>query len=300
MSDQDRIATERLRAVVDSAYDAILTVDAHHIIRFMNAAAERMFGYDSREVVGQNLNMLLPERFSHRHSDYTHSFARSPTHSREMRQRSAVFGKRRNGEEFRAEVTIAKIMMHDQFEMVAIIRDVNDTAHLLAELQQRATTDFLTGIANRFAFMQAFEAEFARSKRYARPLSVFLVDVDHFKKVNDSYGHATGDRLLKAITSNIAASLRATDTFARYGGEEFVAMLPETSAEAALAAAERARKAGAACIELEPGKAIRATVSIGLASVSVECVKAEALLAQADAALYEAKRTGRDRVVAAS
>ena len=170
MSDQsERLAAERLRAVVDTAYDAILTIDSQHIIRFMNAAAERMFGYDSREVVGQSLGILLPDRFVAKHSEYTHSFAKSPTHSREMRQRSAVYGKRRSGEEFRAEVTISKIEAAGSFEMVAIVRDVNDTAHLVAELQQRATTDFLTGVSNRFAFMQAFEAEFARAKRYARP-----------------------------------------------------------------------------------------------------------------------------------
>jgi diguanylate cyclase (GGDEF)-like protein len=214
-----------------------------------------------------------------------------------MFQRRPVTGRRRNGEEFRAEVSISKINVGGEVEMVAIIRDANEAAHMLAELQVRASTDYLTQVPNRWAFMRALEAEHARSQRYAHALSVLVIDVDHFKAVNDTYGHATGDRLLKAIGAAIGGVLRGTDMVGRYGGEEFAVMLTETTAEAALGAAERVRAAANVSID-GPEAPITATVSVGIATLR-ERETVEDLLVRADAAMYDAKSLGRNRVAAA-
>jgi diguanylate cyclase (GGDEF)-like protein len=174
-----------------------------------------------------------------------------------------------------------------------------DNAQLIKDLENLATTDGLTRLYNRRHFMERAESEFVRSHRYKRELSVFLLDADHFKDINDNHGHETGDRVLRILAETCRLSLRQLDVLGRYGGEEFVVLLPETSASLAQEAAERLRKQ---IEELRiPASAgdIRVTVSIGVATAGQTTESVAALINQADRALYEAKRGGRNRVAAA-
>ena len=138
------------------------------------------------------------------------------------------------------------------------------------------------------------EVEFQRSRRHGRPLTFVMVDLDHFKLLNDSYGHQVGDTVLSAAAAAIARSLRGSDTAYRYGGEEIAVLLRETCAEEALVVAERLRTAVAAVTV--PGASVRVTASLGLAELDPSMPDHADLVAAADGALYRAKREGRDRV----
>lgn len=165
--------------------------------------------------------------------------------------------------------------------------------------RREASHDPLTGLANRRQLDARLDAERARCLRHGEPLSVLMCDLDHFKRVNDLFGHAAGDVVLAAAADALAGELRASDVGARYGGEEFVALLPETTPEQALAAAERVRRRIAA-LHIDVGDAVlTVTVSIGIASLE-DGESGEALLARADAAMYRAKESGRNRCVFAT
>lgn len=166
---------------------------------------------------------------------------------------------------------------------------------LLARL---AAFDDLTGVYNRRSMSSALEAEVTRCVRYHHPLALLLLDLDHFKRVNDTYGHAAGDDVLRHFVQRVIPVLRATDILCRYGGEEFCVIMPETCQPNAVRAAERIRH----LVEEEPfesdGFRIPVTVSIGLACLPQEFGGGpDALLEHADRALYEAKNSGRNRVV---
>lgn len=137
----------------------------------------------------------------------------------------------------------------------------------------------------------------ARSRRSGRPVSIVLSDLDHFKRVNDSLGHAAGDAVLKAVADAIRSSLRSQDVAARWGGEEFILLLPDTGKEGAVHVAETARAAIAALVIDPGGSRIQVTLSLGVAEHSADR-SIEETIAQADAALYMAKEEGRDRVAA--
>jgi diguanylate cyclase (GGDEF)-like protein len=172
--------------------------------------------------------------------------------------------------------------------------------HLQREYERAAKTDLLTGVHNRRWMDEMFPRQRARSERSGQPLALLMVDIDRFKRLNDTYGHLIGDVVLKATARRLVETLRPTDFLVRYGGEEFLAMLPNVSAQPALAAAERLR----AAIERadfgtpEPGAPLKITVSIGVAVLEAgETI--EQLIDRADHALYQAKSAGRNKVVCA-
>jgi len=160
-----------------------------------------------------------------------------------------------------------------------------------------ATTDSLTGLFNRRRFMELCEQEFSRSIRYDRPLAMFMMDIDHFKHVNDDYGHDAGDRVLKSLAEISILALRGADVLGRFGGEEFGVLLPETDEESAREVAERLRQSiERASISIN-GITLSITVSIGVSILKPDMGSMESLLKKADIALYDAKQSGRNRVV---
>ena len=171
-----------------------------------------------------------------------------------------------------------------------------ENAQLFAKVQSMAITDDLTGLFNRRKFYDYAAQEFERSRRYQRPLSVIMMDIDHFKRVNDTYGHAIGDQVLQGWARVIKSSLRQVDILARYGGEEFVILLPETPIDEALRTAERLRiSASDATLPTRVGN-MSVTISLGVVNLDDSCRNLEELLDRSDQALYASKRTGRNRV----
>ncbi len=170
-------------------------------------------------------------------------------------------------------------------------------AQLHAEVQRQAITDTLTGLYNRRGFFELGRREVERAIRFGRPLTAVMFDIDYFKNVNDLYGHAVGDRLLINLTTRLLQELRQIDLLGRYGGDEFVALLPETDLSNAMSVAERLRKVVASTKVTGPSASVNISLSAGVATLSNDCRDLNSLLQQADKALYEAKRQGRDRVV---
>jgi diguanylate cyclase (GGDEF)-like protein/PAS domain S-box-containing protein len=180
----------------------------------------------------------------------------------------------------------------------ASIRDISDRKALQHQLELLASTDPLTGVVNRRRFFHTAEAELYRARRYDRPLVLALVDIDHFKRINDTYGHAVGDDTLKTLAHAVGNRLRRSDLFARFGGEEFVLLLPETQLGDGLRLCERLRQMVETIKLRIPDRAepFGFTVSIGVADLQHDGDSLNQLLARADAALYKAKRDGRNQV----
>lgn len=172
-----------------------------------------------------------------------------------------------------------------------------ENARLFEEIQRISTTDALTGLYNRRSFFDLAEQEFRRAFRYQRPLTVFMMDVDRLKYMNDTYGHVVGDQVLVYLANKLRWGLRTIDLIGRYGGDEFIVMMPETGLVPAQQAAERllndivqdAQKAG--------GLPESVSCSMGLASLNESCVNLEVLLQRADEVLYQAKNSGRNQVI---
>lgn len=193
-------------------------------------------------------------------------------------------------------------------EVEAVCVTISDVTHVsvmqrereeaVAKLREHANRDGLTGIANRRYFEARLRDEFARWQRYGGNLSVLLFDLDHFKTINDRFGHAVGDTVLRVMAKRVAEIVRAQDTFGRFGGEEFALLLPCTGIDEAMRVAEKVRRAiGGTPVDAE-GVCVPVTASVGCASAHAGAQTCEILVNEADAALYRAKRLGRDRSVA--
>ena len=176
------------------------------------------------------------------------------------------------------------------------VQDVTELATYEQKLIELNTKDALTGVYNRRYMETKLKEEFDRHSRYQRPLSILMIDIDFFKKVNDTYGHQGGDLVLKAVASSVMTHIRKTDTFARYGGEEFCCMLPETAPEAAEIVAENIRRQIEAMTNEFEGKTIKVTISLGISNIT-DGDSIDSMIKRADDALYEAKHSGRNRFV---
>lgn len=177
-----------------------------------------------------------------------------------------------------------------------VIRDITDKREASENLRKATSCDHLTGLANCRAFFEAAEIELARWRRSPRPLSLIVFDADHFKRVNDTYGHPAGDVVLRRLADTLMATFRDVDVVARIGGEEFAVLLPSTDLSGAMAVADRLRHA----IESQPvevdGVRIRSTLSGGVATMDDGIAGLDALMKRADQALYAAKAGGRNRI----
>jgi two-component system cell cycle response regulator len=187
-------------------------------------------------------------------------------------------------------------------ELRARLRAASRLVRMQKQFRHMAETDALTGAANRRAFMQYLDVQVDRARRQDTPVAAVMVDLDHFKRTNDTYGHAVGDRVLIETVKQIQSCLRERDMLGRLGGEEFAVLLPGVTAASASEAAERIRRAVAAVdVRVENGDRIPVTASLGVAVLEHDdmMATAEGLLQSADEALYAAKAGGRDRVVRA-
>jgi two-component system, cell cycle response regulator len=200
-----------------------------------------------------------------------------------------------------AELTRINLELRQEIELR---KETEESLRQSEELyRQLAITDPLTGIFNRRHFFQLANSELQRTCRYSHPLAVIMIDIDYFKRVNDTYGHAIGDQVLQELSSLISSALRSVDIFARYGGEEFIALLPETDLQAVSATAERLRRKVAESPFCNRQHHINITISIGVSALdlSVQLPPSQLgtfdqLVNLADQALYEAKKGGRNRV----
>ncbi len=202
--------------------------------------------------------------------------------------------------DFRSDTTFEEISKSAKLDLMlvtALFLLLFSSTYIYAKakvrLRAHSITDSLTGTLNRRRFAELAEREYLRAKRYVHPLSIIMVDIDHFKAVNDTYGHQCGDAVLKEIVARIEPSIRQQDIFSRWGGEEFLLLLPETDAESAVRVAEKIRKT----VSKAPfQKTISVTVSLGVTCLKSDDQHFEKLIGRVDDALYRAKAQGRNQV----
>jgi diguanylate cyclase (GGDEF)-like protein len=191
---------------------------------------------------------------------------------------------------------LASLVGDVEVSRASLAEEIARREELERELTRVASTDALTNLPNRHAFTPAAAQAFATARRYATPLTAIVIDLDYFKKVNDTYGHSGGDAALRVAAKAISSCLRLdVDIPCRFGGEEFVIFLPHTAQGGAMIVAERLREAIAQAIIEDAGNTYQLTASLGVAELAPDDINYEAVLARADAALYEAKRLGRNR-----
>jgi len=219
---------------------------------------------------------------------------------------SKVAGLRIGADDFLAKPFAEAELLARCAAMLRIKRLQDELRVTQKKLEEQSITDALTGLRNRRFFDERLHEEFGRAQRYSDPVSLIMLDLDHFKRVNDRHGHQTGDLVLRESAELIRASLRDPDIPARYGGEEFAVILPKTHVQGALAVAERVWRAIGNKVfrhsvervgETSPAVELRVTVSIGVAFFpSKDIASAELLVKYADEALYQAKRSGRNSI----
>lgn len=291
------VYSQRLDAIVESAHDGIIAININRQITFMNMAACKMFGYDSYHQRPRDLDALIPAKFRHRHDVYVEEFRVSQSLSRSMQSRLTVEGLRRDSTVFPLEISISKIAVAGSVEMVAVVRDVSDRSKLMQELTEAASLDHLTGLANKRVFNEELARQVSTANRYQRSLCLIVCDLDHFKRVNDNYGHSSGDQVLKKVAQAISESIRDVDVAARWGGEEFAILLPETKLDGAVTQAERIKDTIQACTFWFDDTEVRVSASFGVVEMSNKEQNVGDLFDHADKLLYRAKRAGRNCVV---
>lgn len=287
----------RARAIMETAGDGLIVIDETGTIQEFNPAAQRLFGYDRAEAVGLSVNRLMPAKDAAHHDRHIKTFR--PNVVRSMSRGRQIVGVRRDGSTFPAEITIGDTVLGQQRLHVGAVRDITERKAFERKLVEMASIDELTQVLNRRAFLEEARSRLDLAARTGRPLCFLMVDADHFKAVNDTYGHPVGDAVLVRLAQVARSCLRDADRLGRLGGEEFAVLLPDTDPADALHAAERLRTA---VHEIQvptggaDGKTIGVTVSIGVSGLAGADRSLEALMQAADVALYRAKAEGRDRV----
>lgn len=314
----------QLNAILNTVVDSIITTDAGGTILSVNTSVEKMFGYSTNEIIGENVTQLMPDRFRGTHNLILRGRKNIPT-TQIIGVSREVFGQRKDGTEFPIEIALGTNKIADQLIYTGVIRDITKRKHAEQELKkyrehleeqvaQRtealaranhklellARQDPLTGIANRRVFDETLAQEIRRAKRDKKPLSLIICDIDYFKNYNDTYGHLEGDKCLQTVAQTIASGFqRAGELVARYGGEEFAVILPSLENEAAIQRAESVRLAiwNLNLAHKSSGIAQRITVSLGVASTNSDSTfNLSQLVHAADNALYTAKHNGRNCV----
>jgi len=298
----DTLPISIVSRLIEESLDAVVVIDERGCIRYMNKAMQRLSGYAPGEAIGQPLQGMMPVAYASQHQGYIDRFLANTTQSEVLGNVREFAIRHRTGDMIPIEMKaldLGVVAEHHYFGAYLTdlrIRHQADAknAALLEQLERQAMSDALTGLPNRRAFeLEAGRIE-ARARRSGQPITVGIADIDHFKRVNDQYGHPAGDEVLNAISAVLSQAARASDFVARIGGEEFGMLFPDARPETALAVAERMRRAVEEfTIHTSAGLALNITISIGLAAFDSSLSEA---LSQADKALYAAKHNGRNRV----
>lgn len=299
------VQREHYRVIVNESDNPIVRVDLKGRVTLFNRAAEHLTGWTKHEVLGRPEWVTVHGGRKYRdEGDHTSMATRALDLRKE--ERNIPYASTADGQE--RHFLVDTHLIHSPAgrltgafaiykEITAQKRQEQELAVVNDQLQQLSVTDDLTGLQNRRRCDERLQEEWVRIGRTSDPLAIILLDVDHFKEINDTYGHHAGDLVLKKVATCLQRTVRDIDMPFRYGGEEFLIVLPETDLSGALLAAERVREEIASLAVDWEGAPLSVTVSLGVAAVEGPAQDGHAgLVAAADKALYEAKNSGRNRV----
>jgi diguanylate cyclase (GGDEF)-like protein/PAS domain S-box-containing protein len=304
--------TELQHAILLATPDGLLVADATGRIRAINPALAGMFGYSVQQLLGEPVEKLLPARFHSGHPKLRAEFMRDGS-ARMMSSSRGIVGCHRDGREFPVVINLRTTQVGSTRFAIAAVRDNTEYEQVLEtertaraelealrdELAALAATDELTSLFNRREFDAVVRRQMALADRTGCTFSCALVDIDHFKEINDTMGHVVGDAVLRRVANRLTAAMRKTDVVGRYGGDEFIVLFPDADAQDALVLAERLRGAVNAPVNLSPNlPPLQIRASFGISEYREEMRAPTDLYRAADIALYRAKSLGRDRVEA--
>ncbi len=273
---------------------AILATDEQGIIIESNRSASQLFGYSAEELLGMSVHLLLPPHFRQRHAEFVRQFVAGEETERRMSERGEVAGYRKDGTFFPLEASIAKIRNNNKWMLVVTMRDITERKRAEEELVWRSTHDALTGLPNRTLIQERLVNALLRSRRHGLSVVLLFVDLDGFKLVNDTNGHAAGDALLKTVATRLLELVRPGDTVARLAGDEFIVLCEQLEQPTSISAlAERINESLRQPVEFS-GIPMFVTASIGVAVGHGSTHSADDLLRSADTAMYAVKEKGRD------
>ena len=288
-----RETSRQLQAIADTVPAQICFLDRDRRYIWVNRTTAKWFATDVDSIVGRSTEEVYGRDFVEKTQGYVDRVLSGETYDYEATYKFP------DGVERTVDVSYIPNFRDDGTVdgYILLAHDVTDYRRTADELELLATTDSLTGVKNRRRFMELCDEEVVRAGRYGRPLSVVMCDIDHFKNINDKFGHDGGDAVLKRFASLASGMLReGVDTVGRLGGEEFALLLPETDAEAAAMVADRMREVcEKIAIRMDAGVA-EITCSFGVTDLAGDDDDATSMLKRADMALYESKESGRNRV----
>jgi diguanylate cyclase (GGDEF)-like protein/PAS domain S-box-containing protein len=286
-----------LRIIFDSIQDGIVVTDVQNKRYIMvNASMCKMLGYSRDELLSLGVNDVHPKQdLPH----ILHEFERVV--KGDIRIAPNIPMKRKNGSVFYADISsTTPLKINGTNSLIGVFRDISERKRA-EKAEEIASHDGLTNLYNYRKFHSFLKDEIIRSQRFNRPVSLLMLDIDHFKQVNDTHGHQAGDAVLKGISDLLMSQSRAVDRVCRYGGEEITIILPETDVTLAMEIADRLRAAVEGWdFDIGGGKIINITISVGVAAYPKHADSVEALVKASDVALYAAKNAGRNCVSVSS
>ena len=280
-----RSREQRLEGIINTVADGIVTIDDKGDVQSFNAAAERMFKFKAEEIIGKNIRQLMPDS-----SDNTTQDETGLEWQRILKLGSEIEGKRKDGQTFPMEMAIRELIQGDQLSFTGVIRDISARKRAEDKIRHLAHHDALTGLPNRFLFGDRLDEAITRAHRHNSTLALMFLDLNKFKPINDTFGHAVGDKILIAIGERLKSTTRASDTVSRVGGDEFVVILEEVNSEDQVCKiAEKIISTINQPIEIDADQH-SLSVSIGISIFPDHTKEADKLIHLADLAMYEAKR----------
>lgn len=292
------------RRIVDNLYEGLYFVDTNRVITYWNKAAERISGFSAAEVVGKHCHDNILTHIDANGTQLCLGLCplAATMQDRDLRE-AEVFLHHKDGHRVPVEVRTSPLTSEDGTVIggIELFTDIsNREASLLRirELEELAFLDTLTRLANRAYMEKELATRLEESRRYGLPFGVLFLDVDHFKKFNDTWGHEIGDQVLKVVADTMTANSRPFDSFGRWGGEEFLGIIRHTDRGGLIVSGERHRLAIAGAYILCNEEKLNVTVSLG-GAVARPGESATDLVRRADEALYASKRAGRDRLTVA-
>jgi diguanylate cyclase (GGDEF)-like protein/PAS domain S-box-containing protein len=283
-----RAREQWLEGIINTVADGIVTVDKNGIVQTFNPAAERIFDFKADEVIGKSIRQLVPDPVAKKLGQE----AGQGWHDI-LSMGEELMGMRKDGVAFPMEASVSEMQQGEGVAYASVVRDITARKRAEEHIRHLAHHDSLTGLPNRFLFGDRLEAAITRADRHQTRIALVFIDLNKFKPVNDTYGHAVGDLVLIGVAKRLSNCLRKTDTVARIGGDEFVAILEEISGEKEIRRLVGKIMVAVAAPESIDGIEHSLGASLGIALYPDDSTESMDLIDKADKAMYLAKRTGR-------